>query len=40
MVNWGMTPAWTREEMGNGAWFGSASSGSGSPVPYVGTFND
>jgi hypothetical protein len=40
MVNWGMTPAWTREEIGNGAWFGGAAGGSGSPVPYVGSFND
>ena len=40
LVNWGMTPAWTREEIGNGAWFGSAGQGSGSPVPYVGSFND
>jgi hypothetical protein len=40
MVNWGMTPAWTREEVGNGAWFGGASGGTGNPVPYVGSFND
>jgi len=41
LVNWGLTPAWTREEIGNGAWFGSAGSmPSSSPVPYVGSFND
>jgi hypothetical protein len=41
MVNWGLTPAWTREEIGNGAWFGGASGvASGNPVPYVGSFND
>ena len=41
MVNWGLTPAWTREEIGNGAWFGGASGVSGgNPVPYVGSFND
>ena len=38
MVNWGLMPAWDREEMGNGAWFGSPQSNS--PMPYVGGFND
>jgi hypothetical protein len=41
LVNWGATPAWTREELGNGVWFaGAGSQTSGSPVPYVGSFND
>jgi len=41
MVNWGMTPAWTREELGNGVWFSGASGvSSGNPVPYVGSFSD
>lgn len=40
LVNWGMTPAWDAEEIGNGAWFGSAGSNSSSPMPYIGGFND
>jgi hypothetical protein len=40
MVNWGLTPAQTREELGNGVWFGGAAAGTASPVPYVGSFND
>ena len=40
MVNWGLTPAYTREELGNGVWFGGAAAGTASPVPYVGSFND
>jgi hypothetical protein len=35
-----MTPAWDAEEIGNGAWFGSAGSNSSSPMPYIGGFND
>jgi hypothetical protein len=27
LVNWGLTPAYTAEEIGNGAWFGPAGSG-------------
>jgi hypothetical protein len=38
LVNWGLTPAWDREEMGNGAWFGTPSGNS--PMPYIGGFND
>lgn len=38
MVNWGLMPAWDREEMGNGAWIGSPQSNS--PMPYIGGFND
>lgn len=38
MVNWGIMPAWDREELGNGAWIGSPQSNS--PMPYVGGFND
>jgi hypothetical protein len=38
LVNWGLTPAWDREEMGNGAWFGNPSGNS--PMPYIGGFND
>jgi hypothetical protein len=38
MVNWGLMPAWDREELGNGAWIGSPQSNS--PMPYVGGFND
>ena len=40
LVNWGLTPAYTREELGNGVWFGGAAAGTASPVPYVGSFND
>jgi hypothetical protein len=41
LVNWGTTPAWTREEMGNGVWFaGAGGQASSSPVPWVGSFND
>ncbi|MSR04471.1 MAG: hypothetical protein EXS04_02585 [Phycisphaerales bacterium] len=38
MVNWGLTPSYYAEEMGNGAWFGSPSGSS--PMPYIGGFND
>ena len=38
MVNWGLTPSYYAEEMGNGAWFGSPSGNS--PMPYIGGFND
>jgi hypothetical protein len=38
LVNWGLTPAWDAEEMGNGAWFGTPSGNS--PMPYIGGFND
>jgi len=38
LVNWGLTPAWDAEEMGNGAWFGNPSGNS--PMPYIGGFND
>lgn len=38
LVNWGLTPAWDREELGNGAWLGQQ--GSANPMPYIGGFND
>jgi hypothetical protein len=38
LVNWGLTPSYYAEEMGNGAWFGSPSGSS--PMPYIGGFND
>jgi hypothetical protein len=40
MVNWGLIPGQEREQWGNGIWFSGASSGTGNPVPYVGSFND
>lgn len=38
LVNWGLMPAWDREELGNGAWVGNPTGNS--PMPYIGGFND
>jgi len=38
MVNWGLMPAYDREELGNGAWIGTPQGNS--PMPYIGGFND